>query len=64
MLFRSLDVVDAGPPDDCPAGIFRAGEVRLVVLDGTSPNLSGAKDPCRAVVRRAGVDDIKDVIRS
>ncbi|PSP63030.1 nucleoside deaminase [Halobacteriales archaeon QH_7_66_37] len=46
-------------------GLIEEGrDARLVVLDGTSPNLSGAKDPCRAVVRRAGVDDIKDVIRS
>ena len=45
-------------------GLIEEGrDARLVVLDGTSPNLSGAKDPGRAVVRRAGVDDIKDVIR-
>lgn len=34
----------------------------LLVLDGDSPNLSGVTDPVRAVVRRAGVDDVKEVI--
>jgi len=36
---------------------------KLLVLDGESPNLSGVQDPRRAVVRRAGVSDIKEVIR-
>ncbi|WP_306052365.1 amidohydrolase family protein [Natronococcus wangiae] len=35
---------------------------RLLVLDGDSDNLAGARDPVRAVVRRAGVDDVRDVI--
>jgi cytosine/adenosine deaminase-related metal-dependent hydrolase len=38
-------------------------DARLLVLDGSTPNLSGVKDPGRAVVRRAGVDDIKNVVR-
>jgi cytosine/adenosine deaminase-related metal-dependent hydrolase len=36
-------------------------EARLVVLDGDSDNLAGAQDPVRAVVRRAGVADVKSV---
>jgi len=45
-------------------GLIEEGrDARLLVLDGTSPNLSGAKDPGRAVVRRAGVHDIKEIIR-
>jgi len=34
----------------------------LLVLDGDSDNLAGANDPVRAAVRRAGVDDVKEVI--
>ena len=34
---------------------------RLLVLDGDSDNLAGYRDPVRAVVRRAGVDDVKRV---
>ncbi|MFP8952091.1 amidohydrolase family protein [Natrialbaceae archaeon A-arb3/5] len=37
-------------------------EARLLVLDGDSHNLTGARDPVRAVVRRAGVDDVREVI--
>jgi cytosine/adenosine deaminase-related metal-dependent hydrolase len=37
-------------------------EARLLVLDGDSDNLAGYRDPVRAVVRRAGVDDVKRVI--
>ena len=49
---------------DLDCGLIEEGrEARLIVLDGTSPNLSGAKDPGRAVVRRAGVHDIKEIIR-
>ncbi|QGA82960.1 amidohydrolase family protein [Halomicrobium sp. LC1Hm] len=33
----------------------------LLVLDGDSDNLSGAQDPVRAIVRRAGVDDVERV---
>ncbi|PSP23164.1 nucleoside deaminase [Halobacteriales archaeon QH_10_65_19] len=47
---------------DC--GLIEKGrEAWLIVLDGDSPNLAGAKDPGRAVVRRAGIHDIKEVIR-
>jgi cytosine/adenosine deaminase-related metal-dependent hydrolase len=43
---------------DC--GVIEPGkEARLLVLDGDSHNLTGARDPVRAVVRRAGVDDVK-----
>jgi cytosine/adenosine deaminase-related metal-dependent hydrolase len=44
-------------------GLIEKGrDAKLVVLDGESPNLTGARDPARAVVRRAGVSDIKTVI--
>ena len=36
-------------------------EARLFVLDGDSDNLAGVRDPVRAVVRRAGVGDVKQV---
>jgi len=35
---------------------------KLIVLDGDSDNLGGAKSPVRAVVRRAGVGDVKRVL--
>lgn len=35
---------------------------KLLVLDGDSDNLSGFQDPVRAVVRRAGVSDVKSVV--
>jgi cytosine/adenosine deaminase-related metal-dependent hydrolase len=44
-------------------GMIEAGrDARLVVLDGDSDNLTGVRDPVRAVVRRAGVDDVKRVV--
>jgi cytosine/adenosine deaminase-related metal-dependent hydrolase len=44
-------------------GLIEPGrDAALLVLDGDSNNLAGAKDPVRAVVRRAGVDDVRDVI--
>lgn len=44
-------------------GIIEPGrEARLLVTDGDSDNLAGVRDPVRAVVRRAGVSDVKDVI--
>jgi len=47
---------------DC--GLIEEGRpAQLVVLDGESPNLSGVRSPVRAVVRRAGVNDVKEVIR-
>jgi len=46
-------------------GVVEPGrEARLFVLDGDSDNLTGARDPVRAVVRRAGVDDVKNVVTS
>ncbi|WP_331233671.1 amidohydrolase family protein [Natronorarus salvus] len=48
---------------DLEFGVIEEGrEARLVVLDGDSDNLAGARDPVRAVVRRAGADDVVDVI--
>ncbi|WP_336337899.1 amidohydrolase family protein [Haloarcula brevis] len=35
---------------------------RLLVLDGDSDNLSGARNPVRAVVRRAGTADVRRVV--
>ena len=35
---------------------------KLLVLDGDSDNLAGARDPVRAVVRRAGQADVKRVV--
>ena len=44
-------------------GTIAAGrEARLLVLDGDSDNLAGARDLVRAVVRRAGVADVKSVL--
>jgi len=43
---------------DC--GVVEAGRpAALVVLDGDSDNLADARDPLRAVVRRAGVGDVE-----
>ncbi|WP_435347634.1 amidohydrolase family protein [Haloarchaeobius sp. HRN-SO-5] len=36
---------------------------KLLVLDGDSDNLSGVRDPVRAVVRRAGTSDVRRVVR-
>jgi len=44
-------------------GVVEPGrEARLLVLDGDSDNLTGARDPLRAVVRRAGIDDVREVL--
>jgi cytosine/adenosine deaminase-related metal-dependent hydrolase len=46
-------------------GLIEPGrDADLLVLDGGTDNLSGAKDLVRAVVRRAGVDDVADVVLS
>jgi cytosine/adenosine deaminase-related metal-dependent hydrolase len=37
-------------------------DARLLVLDGDSDNLCGVRDPIRAVVRRADVSDVTNVI--
>ncbi|MFC7239935.1 amidohydrolase family protein [Saliphagus sp. GCM10025317] len=48
---------------DLEYGSLEPGRVaRVLVLDGDSPNLDGVRDPVRAVVRRAGVDDVKQVV--
>jgi len=44
-------------------GLIEAGrDAKLLVLDGDSDNLAGVRDPVRAVVRRAGVDDVDRVV--
>ena len=44
-------------------GVIEPGrEAKLLVLDGDSDNLGGAQDVVRAVVRRAGAADVKDVL--
>ncbi|WP_255195510.1 amidohydrolase family protein [Halorarius litoreus] len=44
-------------------GVIEEGkDACLFVLDGDSHNLTGAREPVRAVVRRAGVSDVKDVV--
>ncbi|WP_265108101.1 amidohydrolase family protein [Halosolutus halophilus] len=44
-------------------GVLEPGrEAEFLVLDGDSDNLAGARDPVRAVVRRAGVDDVSEVV--
>ena len=44
-------------------GVVEAGrDARLLVLDGDSDNLCGAEDVVRAVVRRAGGSDVRDVV--
>jgi cytosine/adenosine deaminase-related metal-dependent hydrolase len=46
---------------DC--GVVEPGRpATLLVLDGDSDNLSGARDPVRAVVRRAGAGDVRELI--
>ncbi|QLG48045.1 amidohydrolase family protein [Natrinema halophilum] len=48
---------------DLEFGLIETGrEARLLVLDGDSNNLAGAQDPVRAVVRRAGVDDVRELV--
>lgn len=47
---------------DLDYGCLEPGRrAKLVVLDGDSDNLSGAKSIVRAVVRRAGIGDVKTV---
>ncbi|WP_440006123.1 amidohydrolase family protein [Halomicrococcus sp. SG-WS-1] len=46
---------------DC--GVVEEGrDAKLLVLDGDSDNLAGYRNVVRAVVRRAGADDVKDVV--
>jgi cytosine/adenosine deaminase-related metal-dependent hydrolase len=45
-------------------GLIEAGrDAQLLVLDGDSDNLTGTRNVARAVVERAGVNDVKDVVR-
>ena len=44
-------------------GVVEPGrDARLLVLDGDSDNLTGARDVVRAVVRRAGASDVQRVV--
>jgi cytosine/adenosine deaminase-related metal-dependent hydrolase len=44
-------------------GVIEEGRPgKLLVLDGDSDNLSGTRDPVRAVVHRAGMADVKRVV--
>ncbi|MFD1598294.1 amidohydrolase family protein, partial [Halobellus rarus] len=44
-------------------GVVEPGrDAKLLVLDGESDNLAGAQDIVRAVVRRAGASDVKNVV--
>jgi len=46
-------------------GIIEEGRpANLLVLDGSTDNLVGYRDPVRAVVRRAGLADVAEVVRS
>ena len=46
-------------------GVVAEGRpANLLVLDGTSDNLAGSVDVVRAVVRRAGAADVKEVVRA
>jgi cytosine/adenosine deaminase-related metal-dependent hydrolase len=48
---------------DLDCGVIEEGrDARLFALDGDSHNLAGARDPVRATVRRAGVNDISQVV--
>ncbi len=41
--------------------IEAGGRAAVMVVDGDSDNLAGVRDPVRAIVRRAGVDDVRAV---
>jgi cytosine/adenosine deaminase-related metal-dependent hydrolase len=44
-------------------GVVEPGrDARLLVLDGDTDTLAGVQDPVRAVVRRAGVSDVTEVV--
>ncbi|MFQ3296035.1 MAG: cytosine/adenosine deaminase-related metal-dependent hydrolase [Halobacteriales archaeon] len=44
-------------------GVIEEGRpAKLLVLDGDSHNLSGTRDPVRAIVHRAGANDVKRVV--
>ena len=46
-------------------GVVAPGRpANLLVLNGDSDNLSGYRDPVRAVVRRAGMADVSEVVRA
>lgn len=44
-------------------GVIEPGkDAKMLVLDGDSDNLTGVRDPVRAVVRRAGAHDVSNVV--
>jgi len=58
-----MSTINGAEIADLEYGLLEPGrEARLLVLDGDSDNLAGARDPVRAVVRRAGVDDVREVV--
>ncbi len=58
-----MATVNGAEIGDLEYGPLEAGRpARFVVLDGDSDNLAGTRDPVRAVVRRAGVDDVREVV--
>ena len=58
-----MATVDAARVARLDGGVLASGRpARLLVLDGDSDNLAGVRDPVRAVVRRAGVGDVKRVL--
>jgi imidazolonepropionase-like amidohydrolase len=58
-----MATVDAAAVAGLDCGAIEPGrEARLLVLDGDSDNLAGARDPVRAVVRRAGASDVRRVL--
>ena len=58
-----MATVDAARVAGLDSGVVAPGRpARLLVLDGDSDNLAGARDPVRAVVRRAGVGDVRRLL--
>jgi len=58
-----MATVDGADLAGLNGGLIEEGrDARLVVLDGDSDNLAGTKNPVRAVVRRAGVADVRETI--
>jgi len=59
----AMATVNGADIADLNCGLIEKGrDAKLVVLDGESPNLTGVRDPARAVVRRASPGDIKEII--
>ncbi len=59
----AMATVNGAEIADLDFGLVEEGrEAKLLVLDGDSDNLAGAKNPVRAVVQRAGIHDVSEVI--